>query len=200
MTRARCLALAGLLSLGTVAAGQAAPGPGWVKGLARALSAAAASAPTNLDLPELFGPFLVFAPAPCATMRLPVSGAPPAAPVASAIVGYDDDTACDKPTRLQLLQVGIRASPGDGTRLRAELDRRLAGACFAGALPGDPRRRAPPRFLAAWRTGGRVITFALDEGLPGTVVLSLVILPPAGAPPGDGLRDQVIGGLPAPCR
>lgn len=187
----------------SMASAHASDAPGWADTLAMIFARVDAPGLDNTHLPERLKGAIILTKAKCRTGRLPdVSSA---APVTSAIIAYGDDAACDKPTPVALMEFGVEANDSTPiTRIRSVLGRQLGKPCFDGVLPYDPRRRAPARSEAGWRTEGYVITLVRESGSPAAASLAAFA---TGLRPGPGvavgymaLRTEYLGNLPASCR
>ncbi len=178
---------------------RAAPAPSWPTDFARFL--VANDVLTNQNLQLAAAPALRLDSSACATGRLPGTASP--VPVSAAIIAYEDDRACNRPTRLVLLQVSLDTDAAQAGRLQGGIAGGFPAPCFAGDLPQDPRRHAPVRHLDVWKRPGRIVALGTEAGDPGGVSLSLLQAAEHGEPAsgaGAQARQLFLGGLPASCR
>ena len=179
---------------------QASSAPNWPASLARFLSASDVLTSTNLA--GALAPAIRLDAAGCQTARLP--GAASEAPVSASVVAYEDDQACNRPTRLVLLTVSLDAEPGLLGAFGDALHNAFPAPCFAGDLTPEKRRHAPVRHLEAWRLPGRIVTIGTQAGDPDSVSVALLQTGPT-APSGAAtaaaqLAQDFRDGLPAGCK
>ncbi len=172
----------------------------WPASLAHFLSAPDVLVSTTLA--SAIAPAIQMDKASCQTARLP--GAASNAPVSTSVIAYEDDQACNRPTRLVLLEFSLAARPDALARFTASLHALLPASCFSGDLPSDPRRHAPVRHLLAWKLSGRVVTAGTQAGDPETMSVALLQTGHAATFPAGTLAAQVtqdfLRALPAACR
>ncbi len=181
-------------------AARAAPAPDWPASLARFLSASDVLTSTNLA--GALAPVIRLDAAGCQTARLP--GAASEAPVSASVVAYEDDQACNRPTRLVLLTVSLDATPSLLAAFTDALHTALPPPCFSGDLAPEPRRHAPVRHLVAWRLPGRIVTIGTQAGDSGSASVALLqtghTATPDHATPAVRLAQDFRASLPAGCK
>ncbi len=193
----RCLALTAAV-LCPLQGVYATPPKNWADSLAHFLSAP--DVLTSSTLAQAITPAIRLDGAACQTARLP--GSASEAPVSTSIVSYEDDQACNRTTRLVLLEFSLTASPDVLGHFSDALHAALPAPCFSGDLAPEKRRRASPRHLLAWKLPGRLVTVATQAGAPGDMSVALLQTGHAAqaGTPDDQVRQDFSSSLPAQCR
>ena len=195
----RCMNLAALILL-LPQTGRAAPTTDWPAGLAHFLSTP--DVLTNNTLAGALAPAIQLDDAGCQTARLP--GSASTAPVSTSVIAYEDDQACNQPTRLVLLEFSLAAQPDVFGRFYNTLRAMLPAPCFSGDLPPDQRRHAPVRHLLAWKLPGRTLTIGTQANDPDDFSVALLqtgqtATPPAGTP-AKQVKQDFLRALPLACQ
>ncbi len=173
----------------------------WPSELARSFRTTAGVDLTNKNVEAYFAPWVTLSGPNCKSAR--VSPGVSARPVSSTLIVFADNSACNTPTPLVLLQLYLEAEPAEIRSFHASLISEMPSSCFTGVLPtADPRRHAPTRRAMMWRLGSRTIVSIDEDGIPDGETISLI---PARqrlkmSDQSKVLLDRVISDIPASCR